>query len=116
MQNKKSIDILKNKKLAFNNVVIVGNITSKGELTSTKLGNIMIKFILNDKAFCIALNENANLIYVIDDGSMLLIEGKLERIDNTNVVVCDYIEIYTTQEEIDTKKYRKELKEEKTKF
>ena len=118
MQNKKLQDTQKssNKELLFNKLTLAGHLTRKGELTKSKNGNPMIKIILSETAFCIALREQAQMINLLDLESVLVVEGKLINLDNKNLILVTEVEIYTTQIEIDTKKYRKELKEEKTKF
>lgn len=78
MQNKLSIDILKNsnKELLFNKLTLAGHLTRKGELTKSKNGNPMIKFILSETAFCIALREQAQMINLLDLETILVVEGK----------------------------------------
>ena len=115
MQKKKLQDSQK-KNLTFNHIVIVGELTQKGDLSKSIKGNAMLKFILSNTAFCIAVNEKAQMINTLDLDTTLLVEGKLIRIENTNLLLVSEVEIYTTQEEIDTKKLRKELKKEKTEF
>lgn len=101
---------------SINEVVVAGRLTQRGSLGKSKKGNKMIKFVLDNSIYCIALNEYANMVNILDNKSILLIVGKLILLNKKNVVLCSDIELYTIQEPIDTKKVKKELKAVKREF
>lgn len=117
MLKKKSQELVKTTTLTFNYVCLIGVLTQKGELLKTKLSNFAIKFVLSNTIYCIAGKKYAEMINVLKQGTKLLVEGKIMKIkEGVNVVVCETIEYYTPQGKIDTKKQRKELKTEKSRF
>lgn len=100
----------------INEVIVAGRLTNKTECVKSAKGNKVIKFVLDSKIYCVALNEFAEMINLLEKYSILLVVGKIIMLKDKNVVLVKDVELYTMQSKIDSKKVKKELKEEKRKF
>lgn len=103
-------------RLKVNQVLLFGTITQKGDIGKSKQGNFAIKFILSDTIFCICAKETAEMVNILKIGTQVSVEGRILRINDKNVVYAEVVESYTTQEKIDVKKLKKELKLENHEF
>ena len=113
MQRPKSQETLSQ---SINEVIVAGRLTNKSECSKSQKDNKIIKFVLDSQIYCIALNEFAEMINVLEKGSVLLVVGKIILYNNQNVVLVSEVELYTKQSEINTKKLKKEIKPEKREF
>lgn len=113
MQKKKLQDL---RKPTINKVTLFGRLTQKSNLLKSKKGNYVIKFVLSKTAYCICAKEYAQMVNILDLGTKLLVEGEIMLFQGKNIVYAKEVESYTTQNQINTKKIRKELKIEQTEF
>ena len=56
------------------------------------------------------------MVNILKIGTQVSVEGRILRIKDKNVVYAEVVESYTTQEKIDVKKLKKELKLENHEF
>jgi hypothetical protein len=86
----------------LNEVIVGGSITQKTKLYKSH-GNLALKFILDDRIFCLAINKKAEQVNDLKSKSVVVCYGKVLLIHNnvkktkTNVVYVEDIELYTEQ-------------------